>query len=372
MPLAATASLLSLFAAGLYLNIARADKVEQVQKNLTIVSERLQDTRQQQQQLDQEIETLDRALAKVSAQLRQYRTQITRKRKTIDQLESELEPLLAERTSLQNVLSQQYKNAYQLKNQSMAKLVLNQQDPRQINRLLHYHRYYSIYQLDTLKDLSQRSQTIEKQLGLLNRESSELEALISQLNHSRREQSRTLEHKNRQVSQLNNRIEKDHSYQERLQKQREKLASLAKKQSERAALNGTAFAQAKGKLPWPYGGKIRHKFGEKKSRSQLAWEGILLESKPGAEVIAVAGGKVVFANWLQSYGFMMIIDHGKGYMSLYGHNRELLKEVGSVVKQGETIALAGSSGDRTSAGLYFEIRYRGKPVNPSRWLLARR
>ncbi|MDH3326710.1 MAG: peptidoglycan DD-metalloendopeptidase family protein [Gammaproteobacteria bacterium] len=133
-----------------------------------------------------------------------------------------------------------------------------------------------------------------------------------------------------------------------------------------------SFAKKKGELSWPVSGRVTQKFGRIRAGSKLKWRGVLIETQAGAVVSAVEKGQVVFADWLTGYGFVLIIEHGKGYMSLYAHNQQLLGKVGDQVRKNQHIALAGNSGRSGKPALYFEIRYKGKPVNPARWIVARK
>ena len=132
-----------------------------------------------------------------------------------------------------------------------------------------------------------------------------------------------------------------------------------------ALKKGGSFAKLKGRLPQPVIGRVASRFGATRSGS-AKWQGILFETKAHAPVKACSAGTVVFADWLRGYGNLLIIDHGNTYMTVYAHADSLRKQVGDSVKAGEVIAQAGSpNGD--DHGLYFEIRHRGKPVNPTPW-----
>ena len=131
------------------------------------------------------------------------------------------------------------------------------------------------------------------------------------------------------------------------------------------AVPAKPFAKLRGQLPWPIKGKLRKKFGSKRGESR--WDGVLIDAKEGAEIHAVTRGRVVYADWLRGYGLLAIIDHGKGYMTLYAFNQSLFKEVGDWVDAGDVIATVGKSGGRNQPGLYFGIRKKGKPVNPVKW-----
>ena len=127
-----------------------------------------------------------------------------------------------------------------------------------------------------------------------------------------------------------------------------------------------AFVGLRGRLPWPASGRIVNRFGSPKLGA-LVWDGVMISAPEGREVRAVHHGRVAFADWLRGFGLMLIVDHGDGYMTLYGHNQSLFKEAGDWVEVGEPVALVGSSGGREQAGVYFGIRYQGRAVDPAKW-----
>ena len=127
------------------------------------------------------------------------------------------------------------------------------------------------------------------------------------------------------------------------------------------------FRKLKGKLPWPSVGNIRHKFGTPRGSGGLSWKGVLVTARPGTPVYAISHGRVAFADWLRGFGLLMIIEHGDGYMSLYGHSESLFKDVGDWVETGALIGKVGDTGGREMSSLYFEIRHLGTPVDPVRW-----
>ncbi len=141
--------------------------------------------------------------------------------------------------------------------------------------------------------------------------------------------------------------------------------SKPKKYKPFSSTSGQSFYKQKGRLPWPIAGKLVKKFGSR--RSDTRWDGVLIAAKEGADIRAVTTGKIVFADWLRGYGLLVIIDHGKGYMTLYAFNQSLYKKKGDRVKAGTVIAAVGKSGGRTKSGLYFGVRKRGKAVNPVKW-----
>jgi septal ring factor EnvC (AmiA/AmiB activator) len=132
-----------------------------------------------------------------------------------------------------------------------------------------------------------------------------------------------------------------------------------------------AFAQLRGQLALPVRGELAGRFGSPRNDGGLTWKGLLLAARAGDAVKAVATGRVVYADWLRGFGNLLIIDHGAGYMSLYGYNETLLKRVGDDISGGDAVATVGNSGGGTESGLYFELRHQGKPFDPMTWIKAR-
>lgn len=133
----------------------------------------------------------------------------------------------------------------------------------------------------------------------------------------------------------------------------------------------SGFGAQKGRLKWPVKGEFGGRFGATRAEGGATWKGVFIRAAEGQEVRAVASGKVAFADWLRGFGNLMIVDHGDGYMSVYGNNEALYKNPGDDVSAGETIASVGSSGGVDESGLYFEIRYRGQAQDPARWIAAK-
>ncbi|MGB5519316.1 MAG: peptidoglycan DD-metalloendopeptidase family protein, partial [Gammaproteobacteria bacterium] len=193
----------------------------------------------------------------------------------------------------------------------------------------------------------------------------------------RKKQKNSLLSQRLKKNQLLSRLEQKISNQEKnlteLEGSRSRIETLLKSLGELLAdipqspSDLRPFRQQKGKMPWPASGPFLATYGEPRNKGGLKWNGVLISTKHGTPVRAVSHGRVAFADWLQGFGFIIIIDHGEGYMSLYGHNETLVKQAGDWVEAGEVIAASGDSGGQPFPGVYFEIRLRGKPINPRRW-----
>jgi septal ring factor EnvC (AmiA/AmiB activator) len=131
------------------------------------------------------------------------------------------------------------------------------------------------------------------------------------------------------------------------------------------------FSALKGQLTWPIAGRLLHDFGQPRASGHLKWNGVVLAAPRGREVRAVYHGRVVFADWLAGMGLLVIVDHGEGFMTLYGYNETTLKSAGEWVAPGDVIATVGNSGGQQQASLYFEIRQGTRPINPRTWITKR-
>ncbi|MEN1727436.1 MAG: peptidoglycan DD-metalloendopeptidase family protein [Pseudomonadota bacterium] len=297
----------------------------------------------------------------------------------IEQVESEIEALDDQRSRLESALSevgqqlaQQLNFVYQQGSQSRLKILLNQDDPRQLNRQLAYQGYLSRRRLDVVEELQATALALESnRIELvttqerLQRLANQQDSNIRQLGQARQDREAALE-----------------VIEQRVQSQQEELVSLLEDERELARLldqlaasladippdaDVPGIADLRGELPRPIGGQPRFRFGERRS-GELTWNGWLIPAPSGTDVAAIGHGRVAYADWLRGYGLILIIDHGDGFMSLYAHNEALLRDVGDWVNPGEVIASVGNTGGVELDGLYFELRRNGDPVNPANWL----
>ncbi len=267
--------------------------------------------------------------------------------------------------------------AYALGQQEYMKLLLNQDDPSAVGRVMAYYGYLArarSRQIEatriSLKELAQLEQQIADRTGELR----ELRAAQAERKQAllevHKERSRMLAALDRRLHGQTQEISRLHGDERRLQRLLDEL------QTQLAGIPGDPaferrFGDAKGRLPFPTRGKILVHYGEPKRGGQLRWKGVLVGGQPGQDVISVARGRVAFADWLRGFGLLLILEHGDGYMTLYGHNQGLYAQVGDWVEGGQAIASLGSTGDVPQPGVYFEIRRQGRPRDPLGWLSKR-
>ncbi|HHQ4441148.1 murein hydrolase activator EnvC [Aeromonas veronii] len=233
--------------------------------------------------------------------------------------------------------------------------------------------------------LQQSVQDDEQKLTKLVKAEKALKARLEELRRQREEQERRERAERERLAKLKAEQERQRKLAEQRRAEQQRLAAQQNKtvkpaepveemsstKPERGSGIGTAGyysgLKTNGSLRWPVQGPILIAYGSPRT-AQLKWKGTLIGASEGTQVKAVAPGQVVYADWLDGFGMLLVIDHGKGYMSLYGHNQSLLRQVGQNVEQGEPVALVGDSGGQDRPGLYFEIRYQGEAINPTKWL----
>ena len=285
----------------------------------------------------------------------------------------------AEETALaqdREALAGQIRAASMIGRQEPIKLLLNQRDPGQTGRVLVYYQYFG-------RARASQIAAIDAHLAEINQLDTELAAeeqrLLALEEQQRGEVSRlqsARERRGKALVSLDAESKSRAKELERLKDQQgglEKLVRELRRALERIEKFPTdskdAFAKLRGKLAWPVSGKLVASYGQVRAGG-MRWDGVLLAGAQGTPVRAVYHGRVVYADWLSGLGLLTIIDHGDGYLSLYGHNERLFKEVGERVTAGDTIATVGDSGGRSSPALYFEIRKAGKPIDPRPWFKA--
>jgi septal ring factor EnvC (AmiA/AmiB activator) len=274
--------------------------------------------------------------------------------------------LAAEREALAGEL----RAAYLIGREEPLKLILNQQDPARAGRMFVYYSYFGHARAAELARIAGDVRALDQ----LDQQLAGEEQHLAQLEDTQRTQVAQLEAARAERAQALTSLQaQSHSREQalaRLMREQSALTELLREL--RRALekfpidSHDAFASLRGQLAWPVSGKVAATFGQTRAGG-LKWDGMLIDTERGAAVRAVYHGRVIFADWLPGLGLLTIIDHGDGYLSLYGHNERLLKSVGEPVTAGDAIATAGDSGGSARPELYFEIRKGGRPVDPRPW-----
>lgn len=268
-----------------------------------------------------------------------------------------------------DALAAELRTAYVGGREEQFKLLLSQEDPAALGRMLVYYSYFGRARAGMIAGIGELVAKLDEAAAAEAAERERLVALEAQsrqqltaVDAARDERSRALKAMNAQIKSRNDSIAKLKREAASLEKL---VEDLRRAMSDLPPTGGQAFAKVRGKLAWPVAGRIAARFGQPRGGG-LTWKGVLIEAPRGNAVKAIYDGRVAYADWLPGMGLLIIVDHG-GYMSLYAHNEQLNKAVGDTVRAGEQIATVGDSGGRAQPGLYLEIRQGARPVDPIPW-----
>ncbi|MFP4207693.1 MAG: murein hydrolase activator EnvC family protein [Wenzhouxiangella sp.] len=314
----------------------------------------------------------ERALAEAEQEQRAVRQRLEQTNARISALASRIKATEAAFEQTTRRLSAQLELVYRQGMPSRLKVLLNQQDPRLLRRQLAYHGHLAAERVALSSELQALQQTLATDRAQLEQERlglAELEATLAAA-ATRLAQERAA--RDRALVELDTRIQADSERIAQLRRDADELAGLIEELARALEdvpmdVEVPSILDLAGTLPPPLEGRRIHDFGDRRS-GEVRWTGWLLAAPAGAEVRAIAHGRVAYADWLRGYGMLIILDHGEGVISLYGHNETLLRGVGSWVSPGDVIAAVGRSGGSDADALYFEIRRDGQPTDPAAWL----
>ncbi len=349
------------------------NKLEKLQQSIAKVQQHLKGSKKQRSHVVTELKTLEVEISKTSKKLKNLENDVYQSRKQEKKLNDELSELNRQLGHQRTTLSEQIRSAYSMGHQQNLKMLLNQQDPAKAGRAHVYFNYLNRarqQQINLFMDTFQQKKKTEAEL---RKTIAAKNALLKEQKEKKRQRQKQRFQRKQLLTELSNKIKNQESTLSNLETSRGRIENLLKSLGELLADIPTSptetrpFVSQKGKLPWPVNGRFLNRFGQPKNYGDLKWNGVLIKAELGTPVRVVSHGRVAFSDWLQGFGFITIVDHGDGYMSLYGHNESLFKQTGDWVQAGEVIATAGDSGGQPTSGVYFEIRARGKPINPTKW-----
>lgn len=351
-----------------------------LQKDISNLQSELKKVQGARTTVQQDLQKNEVQMGDLEKKVEKIQQDINDQNRQISDLHKERETLQKARDKQQTQAAEQVRAAYKLGQQPQFKVFLNQESPERISRMMKYHSYFMAAHaekmktyLDTLTQLSALEPQIEQKTAELRNVKQQLDKEQQELLAAQAQRKQTLAKINTTISskdrELQDMMEDRRQLQALLQKVARATTSLASAPSYVPLPNsGEKFSSRKGRLPWPAQGRIGNSFGSSQAEGQLQWNGILIKANSGQQVVAVHYGRVVFADYFRGQGLLMIVDHGEGFLTLYAHNQNLLKKAGDPVKAGEAIASVGNSGGQSDNGLYFEIRYQGKAIDPAIWL----
>ncbi len=351
--------------------VNKTKELTALQKKIKRVNQKLNNLKSKKNALVSELKKIDTQYGKSAVILRKLEKQVNQQHTALKQNQQQISETIKQIDTQKQELETLVKAAYGMGRNEKLKLMLSQQDPALSGRMLLYYDYMNKARLKKIAQIDQDLQQLQvleserlKETALLEEKLEKRKLEQSSLFRKKSERKSLMAKINSQFASNKRRLSGYKASEKRL---RSLLSSLQQVMDDLPAgeYSKKAFSKLKGKLPWPVKGKLIKKFGAKRSDSR--WDGVLIGAKEGTNIRAINRGRVVYADWLRGYGLLTILDHGKGYMTLYAFNQSLYAAVGEWVDAGTVIATVGQSGGRKDTGLYFGIRKKGKPVNPEKW-----
>jgi septal ring factor EnvC (AmiA/AmiB activator) len=372
-------------------NVAYAtqqEELENLRERIAAVQHEMDKTSESKSEAADALRESERAISNSNRKLAELAALQRAADQKLGKLQNQQEKLNADmagqRTLLGKLLYQQYlggKHEY-------LKLLLNNQDPNQVARDLRYYQYIARSRANWLANLRKSLAELDEVSASTRDQRAELASLREEQTVQKKTLEKEKHARQHMLAKISKQLHQQRREIARLQRDENRLAELVDKLTKVLAnpkpdslfrndnlpddrFDGRPFDQLKGKLTLPVKGVITNRFGTLRPESRVQWKGLFLRTSSGQAVKAIAAGRVVFADWLRGFGNLLIIDHGKGYMSLYANNETLYKQVGDVLSGGDTIATVGNTGGNEDFGLYFELRHESKPLDPMKWMAAK-
>ncbi|EMG2248005.1 murein hydrolase activator EnvC, partial [Klebsiella pneumoniae] len=386
---------------------AHADDRDQLKSIQADIAARQRAIKQQQQQrasLLAQLKAQEEAIAAAARKLRETQDSLNQLNKQIDEMNAALAKLERQRASQERNLAAQLDAAFRQGPHTGIQMVLSGEEGQRNQRMQVYFSYFNQARQETIAELKKTREEMAVQKSMLEEKQSQQQTLVyeqkaqqAKLEQARNERKKTLSGLESSIQQGQQQLSELRANESRLRGRIAQAEAAAKARADReardaqavrdrqqeASRKGTTYkpteserslmsrtgglGSPRGQAFWPVRGPLLHRYGEQ-LQGELRWKGMVIAASEGTEVRAIADGRVILADWLQGYGLVVVVEHGKGDMSLYGYNQSALVSVGTQVRAGQPIALVGSSGGQGRPSLYFEIRRQGQAVNPQPWL----
>ncbi|WP_318374914.1 murein hydrolase activator EnvC [Enterobacter sp.] len=380
------------------------DQLKSIQADIAAKERAVRKQQQQRSTLLAQLKAQEEAISAAARALRETQNTLGQLNKQIDEMNASIARLERQRASQERNLAAQLDAAFRQGEHSGMQMILSGEEGQRSQRLQAYYGYLNQARQETIAQLQQTREEVNSQKAELEEKQSQQQTLLyeqqaqqAKLEQARNERKKTLAGLESSIQQGQQQLSELRANESRLRNTLARAEAAARARAEReareaqavrdrqkdASRKGTTYkpteseqslmsrtgglGSPRGQAYWPARGTILHRYGEQ-LQGELRWKGIVIGASEGSEVKAIADGRVILADWLQGYGLVVVVEHGKGDMSLYGYNQSALVSVGTQVRAGQPIALVGSSGGQGRPSLYFEIRRQGQAVNPQPWL----
>ena len=352
----------------------KEQELAEVRERISALKETLDEAAEDRDRLTGELQSLEVRISEQRSRIAALERDQERTRARKAALDAELAEREAELDAEAAELAAQVRMAYMTGRQEKLRVLLNQQDPATLGRVMAYYRYLSDYRADNIAEVTAKIDRLEVLRAEIAAEDARLGALaderyaeLGRLNGSQESRRTVLANLRQKIADGGREVERLAAEERDLTRLIAELTSIL---SDYPITSELPFSDFKGKLTWPVAGTLLHDFGQPRAGG-IKWNGVVLAAPHGREVRAVYHGRIAFADWLAGMGLLVIVDHGEGYMTLYGYNEAVLKNAGDWVAPGDVIATVGDSGGQPQAALYFELRRGSRPVNPRQWVTRR-
>lgn len=346
-------------------------RLEELRDRIRRIQAEIEEETERRDQATATLRNIERKASMAANTLRSTETKLAESRVRQTELQAKVEAGKRRLNSGRQALADQIRTVYAAGRAERLRLLMNQEDPSLVGRMLVYYRYLSESRVTEINSVTEEIADLASAERQLARNTEKLESLAAAQAAEARDLKASRQERAQVLAQLETRIRDKRDEAEKLAAEAAALEDLIE-ELRRALIElpGTdreAFSKVRGKLEWPTNGVLLNDFGQPRAGGSIKWNGVVIGTDQGRDVRAVYHGRVAYADWLPGMGLLLIIEHGDGYMSLYGHNETLYKSVGDWVAPGDVVASAGDTGGRSRAALYFEIRRNGRPENPHGW-----
>jgi len=366
------------------------NNLNKIQKQIDLIDKEIKKNSKVKKGLNKSLKKHEKEISATKKEIYKAKKKQKSNKKKLASLNKKLKKLELEMLKRKKLQSEILYQSYIKPKPGYLQLFLEGINPNEVSRQINYIGFLTKAQNENILELNK----IRENISSTKKSTKRILKNVTQLRKKKEKNAKKLEKRKEAkkitLSKISNKLKSQKSKKQKLQQDEKKLSNLVKnlmlklKAEEKRRRVGKKeitdkkkivdieaykinFAKLKKKLKLPIKGKIIHKYNSKRRDTGTRWKGLFIKAKEGSNVTSVASGQVVFSDWLRGFGNIIIIDHGKSYMSLYGNNDSLLKQKGEYIKGGDVIALSGNSGGNKNNGLYYELRHNGKPFNPLKW-----
>jgi len=349
-----------------------SSKLQSIVKKISNLKNNLFSITHKQHRMQNNLKSIEVKIGTLAKKINHNKTQIIKRHQQLKQIKQQQQKYQYQLAVQKKLLAKQVYASYILGRQPYIKIILNQEDPTKLSRYLYYYAQFNQARLKIIHKIEKLTQNVSTTAKNIKSKTHALQTMQHNYKHHRVTFLQEKNNRQKLLAKTTKELKNKNQQLNKLLNDKKHLSRIIEELNNEYVygyIPGMSFAQMRGKLHWPIShSKLTQMYGQSLLHGRMRATGITLQAKTGTKIHAVFPGKVVFADWLHGFGLLTIIQHGKNYMTLYGHNQSLYVKRGDIVKAGQIIATVGQSGGLQTSSLYFEIRHKAQPANPLRWL----